>query len=341
MMDIGLNYLTESDNIVNRYDEVYKFLINKGYVNTLKFPGKYCNYEELKYFMNITKYTKAKMDIHGIPGMVPSICSKDLLTNIDWKRLEEFLINHKDINRISTHLGLDSKDKISNYKHKELKNNFNNNVKVLKRNISKIVGHKIEVGIENIPGGFEFDEKTLKPEFVSNTWKHSDFGVFDVSHAQLAAKELNMLYEDYIKELKYKEKVKILHISGNIDRQNKYKDNPDKHTLIDKSEIKYVIEALKLFKNIDLVDTEYSYNTKYTYEKEIIIEAIVVYTIVKTMNEELSIQVLEYLEENLKEDISNTHKLLEEFWNDKEYLKHKEGINEENCFNCRYKRLGV
>lgn len=310
MMDIGLNYLTESDNIVNRYDEVYKFLINKGYVNTLKFPGKYCNYEELKYFMNITKYTKAKIDIHGIPGMVPSICSKDLLTNIDWKRLEEFLINHKEINRISTHLGLDGKDKISNYKDKELKSNFNNNVKVLKRNISKIVGHKIEVGIENIPGGFELDEETLKPEFVSNTWKRSDFGVFDITHAKLASKELNILYEDYIEKLKYKEKVKILHISGNFDEKNKYIHKPDKHTLIHKSEIKDIIEALNLFKNIDLVDTEYSYNTKYTYEKEIIIEAIVVYTIVKTMNEELSIQVLEYLEENLKDDISNIEELL-------------------------------
>lgn len=308
MIDIGLNYLIELDDEKNRYDKIYKFLIKNGYINTLKFPGKYCNYEALDYFLNIVNQTDAKIDIHGIPDMVPAISSKKFIKNINWKRLKKFFLYNKKINRISTHLGLEIKDKISDYK---IEKNTDKNIKKIKEKIKKILKHNIEVGLENIPGKYGFDVETLKPEYVSNMWEISDFGVFDITHAKIASEELGIDYEEYIKKLKNKEKVKILHIAGDIDEHKKYINKPDKHILINKNEIKDILEALNIFKNLDLVVTEYGYNTKYSYEKELIIEAITVNTILKTKNEEKSIKILEYLEENLKEDISNIQELIE------------------------------
>lgn len=310
MIDIGINYITEQDNPKNRYDNIYKFLIEKGYINTVKFPGKYCNYEVLDYVINMAKETNVKLDIHGLPDMFPAISSMGFIREIDWKKLKQHLFQVKNLTRISTHMGLANKDKIEYHTKGLVSENLEKNTKKLKKRMKKILKNPIEIGLENIPGGFQFDLETLTPEFISQNWEKVDFGVFDIAHAKLSAKELNMSYEEYLKEIKHKEYVKILHVSGNIDETNKYADKPDKHILIHKDEIKDIIKTLQVFNNIDLVVTEYAYNTKYSYEKELMIETITLYNIIKTMDEKFVKKALEMLEENLKEDISNIQQIL-------------------------------
>lgn len=297
-MDIGINYITELDGCKNRYDEIYKFLIEKGYINTLKFPGKYCDYDSLRYFLNIVKGTHSKRDIHGIPQMIPAIHSKKCTENIEW---EKFISEIGQCDRISTHLGIENKEILENY----VAGTYEKNLTKLKENL------KCEVGIENIPGGFLFDKRTLTPEFLTNAWEKADFGVFDISHAKLAAKDLGITYDEYLKNLKYKEKVKILHISGNIIEIGERKNAPDKHVLISRTEIKDIIGLLYEFTNVDLIISEYGFNSKYSYEKEIVIESILLNYIVKTRNEEQCIEIFEFLEQNLKSDISNLEELLE------------------------------
>lgn len=301
MINIGLNYITEKEKLPNKYDDIYKFLINEGYINTLKFPGKYCNLEILKKVFEISKQTNAKIDIHGLPGMIPAISSKEFIKNVNWKD-----IKIENIDKISTHMGLENKDKLSNYTKSDLEQILKQNIEELKEKIGK----NIQIGLENIPGGFEFDLNTITPEYVSENWGKADFGVFDMSHAKLSSKELNMTYEEYLKKLKNKEKVKILHISGNIDETSQYSNKPDKHVLIHENEIEDIIKTIQSFTNIELIISEYAYKTKYDYEKELLIEAIVLFTIVNSMDSKISKKVLEYLEKNLEENGSNIKKLI-------------------------------
>lgn len=297
-MDIGINYITELDNPQNRYDEIYKILIKKGYINTLKFPGKYCDYNSLKYIFNITNELGAKIDIHGIPGMFPAIHSEKCTQNIEWEKIIPQLKNCK---RISTHLGIENKDVLENYKMGTFETNF----KQIKEKLN------CEIGIENIPGGFAFDKRTLAPEFITRTWEKADFGVFDISHAKLAAKDLGMTYKEYLKRIEYKEKVKILHVSGNMTEIGERQNAPDKHVLINQQEIEDIIQLLNEFPNTDLIISEYAYNSKYSYEKEIVIESILLNKIVSNRNVEECKQILQYLEENLNDDISNLEQLFE------------------------------
>ncbi len=295
MIDIGINYLKENEN-QNSYDSTYKYLIEKGYINTLKFPGKHCTYNLLEEFLNFSEKMKCKVDIHGIPNMLPAIHSKKCLENVDFDTLKKVINNR--VNRISTHIGLENGERLNEY-------NLNSINEILKQNVEKIKNElreqKIEIGLENIPGEFHFDKLTFTPEFISASWENVDFGVFDITHAKLASEELNMTYEEYLKQIKHKEKVKILHVSGNKDTIGKYQTKLDKHVLIHSSEIGDIIETIKEFPNLDLIVSEYAYNTKYSYEKEITIEAITLYTIVTTMNEEKVITKMKDLEKSIKD----------------------------------------
>lgn len=302
-MDIGINYITEENYPQKRYNDIYKLLIRNGYINTLKFPGKYCNYETLKNFFNLVEETNVKIDMHGLPNMEPSINSKRFIENINWNIIKQVIQNEKNIYRFSTHMGLENKDKVINYTKLEAETIFNDNINKLKCKLKEILKHDIRIGLENIPGGFEYDLKTIMPEYISNIWEKVDFGIFDIAHAKLAAKELNISYKEYLNRLNNKEKVEILHISGDV--TNKYTNRTDKHIMTDSSEIKDIIYTLKQFNNTDLIITEYAYNTQYKYEKELIIESITLYTIVKTMQEKRTQNINTYLKANLTEDISN------------------------------------
>lgn len=310
MIDVGINYITELENQINKYDDIYKFLIDNKFINTLKFPGKYCNYDSLEAFFNITKNENIKVDLHGLPNMIPAIHSENFIKNVSWKKIKEKIFETRSINRMSTHIGLENKDRLNNYEVYRLESNIRINMENLKEQMKKNLDCNIKIGAENIPGAFEFDIKTLTPDFISDSWQKVDFGVFDIAHAKLAAKQLNISYEDYIKEIKFKEKVKILHISGNIDEIKKYSQKPDKHVLIHRSEIKDIIKTIQIFNNIDLIISEYGYNTKYTYEKELIIESIILFTILKTMDEILVKKILDFLEQNLKNDVSNIQQIM-------------------------------
>lgn len=311
MVNIGINYITEKDKEINKYDNIYKFLQKKGYIDTIKFPGKYCDYTSLQNIKKFANYNNINVDIHGLPGMIPAIYSENCIQNIDWKKIKKNIYDFEKITRISTHVGLENKDKLTNYSKEIQEKNVLNNIKNLKIEMKNILGKNIDIGLENIPGGFEFDIETIKPEFVSENWSKADFGVFDITHAKLSAKDLNMTYGEYLKKLKYKEKVKILHVSGNVDETGTFSDKPDKHVLVHKSEIKDIINTIKEFKNIDLIVSEYAYNTKYNYEKEIIIEAVTLANIIKTMDERKTIMILEFLQKNLKEDLSNLKQILD------------------------------
>ena len=138
----------------------------------------------------------------------------------------------------------------------------------------------------------------------------ADFGVYDISHAKLSAKDLGISYEEYVERLGNKEKVKILHVSGNIDDTGKYEYKPDKHVLINEKEISDVIKLFEQFKNVDLVVSEYAYNTKYSYEKEIVIEVMILNEIIKTKNEQEIRNKLKFLQENLENNLSNLEEII-------------------------------
>ena len=305
MVDIGINYLAGND-------ECYKILKKHNIINTIKFPGRICDYNHMESCLKLAKELNLKVDLHGLPGMTPAFsCMSDkFIENVDWIRLKEVFNLNNSITRISTHVGLEHKDSFDNYDKEDVRKKWHENYQNLKKHMEDLIGKNIDIGLENIPGGFKYDERSLTPEYVSENWKLSDFGVYDVTHAKLAAKTLNMDFSEYLDKLTYREKVKIYHVSGNNDETGMYDAKPDKHILLSESEIEDIIKCRELFKNLDLIVSEYSFQSKYSIEKEIFIEAVVLHSIVIDGDAKKAKAILMYLKKKLKDDISNAEEVL-------------------------------
>lgn len=305
MIDIGISYLAGND-------ECYRILKKHNIINTIKFPGRVCDYNHLEACLKLTKELNLKIDLHGLPGMTPafSCMSDNFVKNVDWEKLKEVFKINNNINRFSTHIGLEHADSFSNYSENDVNEKWKKNYNDLHRGLEYSLGKKIEIGLENIPGGFKYDIKSLTPEYVSENWKLADFGVYDISHAKLASKTLKIDFEEYIDRLTYLDKVKIYHVSGNNDKVGLYTNKPDKHVLISEEEIEDVVKCKMMFPNLDLIVSEYSFESKYSMKKELAIEAIILNSIVKNEDTEVIKKKLRFLEGNLLDDISNLDQIL-------------------------------
>ena len=289
MIEIGCNYIVNKDG-KNIYDDLYKDLIKNNYINVLKFPGKFCNKEELENCLKLAKENNIKVDFHGLPHMEPRTHSKRMIKNIDWHNLPANLMDLNNKKRISTHIAAEINENIN-----ETKEILFENINSLKSNFLKLYKEEIKFGGENQPGGYGIPLEEISPETISYMWKILDFGVFDISHAKLASKDLNISYNEYLDLLTSKEKVKILHISGNVDSTGKFENKLDKHLMMDKTEISDIIYTIKKFKNLDLIISEFAFNSKYSFERELNIEMKTLKRIVETLNEEECINLYENL----------------------------------------------
>lgn len=305
MIDIGINYLAGND-------ECYRVLKEHNIINTLKFPGRVCDYSHMEACFKLAKELNLKIDLHGLPGMTPafSCMSDNFVKNVDWEKLKEVFKINDDINRISTHIGLEHADSFDKYLEKDVNEKWKKNYCDLQKGLEYALGKKVEVGLENIPGGFKYDIKSLTPEYISENWKLADFGVYDISHAKLASNALKIDFEEYINKLTYLDKVKIYHVSGNNDKVGVYVSKPDKHVLISEEEIDDVVTCKKMFPNLDLIVSEYSFESKYSIGKELAIEATILNAIAKNEETKKIIEKLRFMEENLLDDISNLNQIL-------------------------------
>jgi len=312
-MKIGANYLTEKRNeqTVSTFDKVYEILIKKGYLDVLKYPGKYCDYSSLNSLLDLARKTDCEIDMHGLPGMIPATHDKNMMNNIKWEELSDLLWKNQSFKRYSTHIGLDSIDQVLNYEKEEFETNFKTNFEKFKQKLKEMTGREIQFGGENQPGGFGIDKNTLTPEFISSIWSKMDFGVFDIAHAKSASADLGISYEEYLNRLMFLEKVNILHIASNIDQTGKYPDKPDKHLMIAEDDLEDILKTIEKFPNLDLIVTEHAYNSKYSYEKEIVIEIVTLNKLVKTKNIEETKHVMNILEKELKENLENIEEVLE------------------------------
>lgn len=305
MIDIGINYLAG-------IDECYKILKKHNIINTIKFPGRVCDYEHMEACLRLARELNLKVDLHGLPGMTPafSCMSDNFVSKVDWEKLKDVFKINNDISRISTHIGLEHADSFSNYSNEDVEKKWRKNYNDLQKGLEYALGKKVEIGLENIPGGFKFDTKSLTSEYISENWKLADFGVYDVSHAKLAAKTLKIDFYEYMTKLTNLDKVKIYHVSGNNDKVGLYDNKPDKHVLLSEEEIEDVIKCKNMLPNLDLIVSEYAFESRYSVAKEVAIESIILYLIAR--DEELGKikQKLRFLEENLLDDISNLEKII-------------------------------
>ena len=304
MIKIGCNYILDENN-KNTYDNVYEYLVKKQYLQVIKFPGKYCNMQELLYALNFAKRMNIKIDLHGLPGMEPRTHSKRMLNNIKWDELPLNMMQFIYKDRISTHIGAEKEDDIDS-----CENIFIENFNKIKEIFNKKYNINISFGGENQSGGYNIALKEISPKTISKIWEKMDFGVFDISHAKLDSIDLNITFQEYLRSLTLKDKVKILHVSGNIDETGKYKDRIDKHILINKKEIKDILKTINGFSNLDLIDTELAFNTKYSFEKELVIEVVTLNMISKKMTEDEIYKTYDILSKKLKNDISNIEEII-------------------------------
>ena len=156
MIDIGINYLAG-------IDECYKILKKHNIINTIKFPGRICDYEHMEACLRLAKELNLKVDLHGLPGMTPafSCMSDNFVSKVDWKKLKEVFKINNDISRISTHIGLEHADSFSNYSNEDVEKKWRKNYNDLQKGLEYALGKKVEIGLENIPGGFKYDIKSV------------------------------------------------------------------------------------------------------------------------------------------------------------------------------------
>ena len=80
-----------------------------------------------------------------------------------------------------------------------------------------------------------------------------------------------------------------------MDSTGKFENKLDKHLMMDKTEISDIIYTIKKFKNLDLIISEFAFNSKYSFERELNIEMKTLKRIVETLNEEECINLYENL----------------------------------------------
>lgn len=306
MINIGCNYLLD-ENGLNSYDNIYRYLIKNNFIQVLKYPGKVCSIEALKHCINLAQEMHIKIDLHGLPFMEPRTHGYNIIKNIKWDLLPDNLKNIIYKNRMSTHIAADvGKDILS----VDSNNNLLKNIVIIKQKFKEKYNLELKIGGENQAGGYKLPLIEISPETVSKIWNKMDFGVLDISHAKLDSNDLNITFDSYLNRLRYTNKVKIIHISGENDIKKKFINSPDKHILIHESEIEDIVKVVKIFNNIDLIDTEFAYNTLYSLEKELVIEVLTLNLIIKKLDINKIQESIKYMKNNLNDNISNIEKVL-------------------------------
>lgn len=301
-MKVGINYLS------NVKEEIYGILKKEGFLDILKFPGEKCTLEELNLFLACAQKYAFEIDIHGLPGMVAAIHGKSFSTHLNWDTICKDLFKQKGAEHFSTHIGLPNGDKVANYSLEELQNTLQNNMKVFKNEVKSRFHKDITIGGEMKPGGFNYDPVTLTPEFISETWDNMDFGVFDIAHVELIAKDMGISYEEYKKRLTHTNKITIIHVSENTSPL--YPENPDTHVMISEGKLRKLFVLLQEYNNIQSVLSEYTFPGYYTREKEIAVDSITLKTMLQTRNLEKTLEVYQYLKQQLQEDCSNLQEIM-------------------------------
>lgn len=301
-MKVGINYLS------NVKEEIYGILKKEGFLDILKFPGEKCTLEELNLFIACVQKYDLEVDIHGLPGVIPAIHDKDFIKNLDWNSINPLLFSCKGAKQYSTHIGLKNGDKVSNYSQEEIETNLQNNIKNFKQEVQHRFHKKVTVGGEMKPGGFQYDPITLTPEFISKTWEKLDFGVFDIAHVELIAEDMGISYEEYRKRLSHTNKITTVHVSEN--KSPLYPQNPDTHVMISEKKIRRLFVLLQEYKNIENILSEYTFQGYDTMEKEVAIDVIIIKTMIQTKNLEKTLQVYEFLKQEIKKDCSNIQEII-------------------------------
>lgn len=300
----GVNFL----GVLN--PNVYRLLNYYGYLSFLKYPGISCNFEELNKFIGIAKELNVVVDIHGLPGLIPRLHAKHICDNIDWERVSKDLFSLRGSNVFSTHIGA---DKLFMAKQKDFDAVLRKNMYAMKNTILvKYNRSIINVGGENQPGGRIYPQIFITPEFVGHAWEILDFGVFDVSHARLAAEELGITFEEYVERLKNRDKVKIIHISG-CDLSVKNPIKRDSHIVTTIREYQILLSILPKFKHVKRIASEYAYHKRHSNlptVKDLVTETITLHTALETRDISKTEEMLTYLKKQKMHTAQEVEKVL-------------------------------
>jgi uncharacterized protein len=244
-MKIGLNWLVESENLINEGIIEVDFIKYPSIIST--------RIDDLKKIKNSNK---KDILFHGLitnDNSVPDILSSDFTKNINIPLTKES-INITNTPSLSIHLGEDFsvKNNIKILKEKEILNILKFNYDYLKEkfNIEKILLENREISINKI---------YIDPLFITKACEYvNSYFLLDISHAIIAANILNMNIYDYINKLPLNRLYEI-HING-----VKYFDKEViSHIKCDNIEYE-ILEYLVKKTNVEIVTLEYG-NLKNKY----------------------------------------------------------------------------
>lgn len=297
-INIGINYLEHIS------PEILQFLTNTDTINTLKYPGTRCDMESLQLFLDMFQKLRdqginVKADIHGIPGVNGKILEENITAQVsDWSKVLP-LFTQTGSRVFSTHIHARSDIPRDN----AIKN-ANNNIHELRKHLPA----GTQIYLENLFADFgQYARQMIAdPNFIKEIVECADGMILDVSHVSVAAYDLGMSFEDYIKHFD-SSKVKMIHLShSTVPYYGKVwadDDWVDLHTPCDINDYEMLIKALQHFPNVETVCSEIAYgedkdNTaaktrRALTEKEYVTDALALNAAVRYRNIELVKRVLQ------------------------------------------------
>ena len=240
-----------------------------------------------------------KADIHGIPNLIERIFDENITKDVDWDNAK-ILFEKTGTNVFSTHI-MKKKSDGDIIDEEQILSNAKKNIDIIKSNLTEGMKVYLEGVFSN--GGQYSDLKMSSYNLINRAVELADGMILDIVHAQVAARDLDISFEEYISCLN-PEKIKIIHFSHS--RVNDYNppgvddDAVDPHTPCTLEDYETLINVLKRFEEIEMVISEIAYGVDENKERitlsenEYIRDAVALSVAVKFRDIEKVKRVLKY-----------------------------------------------
>lgn len=234
-MKLCVNYLMELRELFEEYDLSYLDYIKLYSINGDLTPFDWC-------------LSKKNVMFHGLLGEGgSSIADIGLFEIGDVEKQKEYYSRGKTP-YVSLHI---TRSTDNGQNEQQALEEISKNVKRLKDIFN------MKIILENVPASIEHKENMFfsSPEFICKAVRDNDCGfLFDIGHARVAAKNLNIPFNEYVSRLPMERLIET-HLSGVMLLKNgRITAN---HSKMNEEDYEFIEEAIKKYKTLEVITLEY------------------------------------------------------------------------------------